>query len=420
MSSDSRKVTGNPQKIDTELPLIIVIDDDSLFQQQVEFILTGRYRILSRLRALADDLVTNSRVDTIILDLSMPGIDGVSFIKTIAKLNPKPKLLIASGHDLAILELAQNTAAMYGMSQTGILQKPLTRSSLLRALAQLDRIPAARDSSLNTVPRTFTDEDVHGGFIAGQFSAVYQPQVSIVNAEVIGLEALARWDHPEFGRLSPASFIEQIENSGDVVAFTLYMAEQAIQDTARLEVETGIALKVSVNVPPHVLRSECFIDQLIGKLEQYDFPAKRFQCEITERGLENTDPVILESMARLRMRGVQFSIDDFGIGQSGLSKLKSRAFDEVKIDRSFINDLSSSKGSRSIVESIIQLSRMVGFRIVAEGVEDRQTLKHSKSLGIQNVQGYYFAKPMPATDLARWILNWNSQGHVPLLPTRPV
>jgi EAL domain-containing protein (putative c-di-GMP-specific phosphodiesterase class I) len=106
------------------------------------------------------------------------------------------------------------------------------------------------------------------------------------------------------------------------------------------------------------------------------------------------------------MKGVQLSIDDFGIGQSGLAKLKSRAFGEIKIDRSFIQDLSSSSDSRSIVESIMQLSRMVGLRIIAEGVEDKLTLKHSKILGIQNIQGFYFARPMPATDLAQWVTHW--------------
>lgn len=395
--------------VDTALSRLLVIDDDPLFQKQVHVMLQGRYQVEANLRTVVDDLLTMSPVDTIILDLNMPGIDGVSFIKTIAALDPKPKLLIASGHDLSILELARSTATMYGLVRTDVLQKPVTRSSLLLALAQLDRMPVDNAAQAGGLPLRFSDDEVHRAFIAGEFTAAYQPQVSIISAEVIGLEALARWDHPEFGCLSPASFIEQIEDSADAMAFTLAIADMAIRDTVQLEQDTGIALKVSVNVPPHVLQSETFIDDLVQILTRHGLPAQQFQCEITERGLENPDPVILASMARLRMKGVQLSIDDFGIGQSGLSKLKSRAFDEIKIDRSFIKDLSSSSDSRSIVESIIQLSRMVGLRIIAEGVEDRLTLKHSKILGIQNVQGYYFARPMPASDLAHWINHWNSQ-----------
>ena len=394
---------------DKSLARLLVIDDDPLFQKQICIMLQGRYQVVANLRAVAEDLVTLSPVDTIILDLNMPGIDGVSFIKNIGSLDTKPKLLIASGHDMYILELAKSTAIMYGLTCTDILQKPVTSAGLLLALAQLDRMPAGSPATADTLPLKFSDEAIHKAFLAGEFSVAYQPQVSVSSAEVIGLEALARWDHPELGRLSPASFIEQIENSADALAFTMTIADMAIRDTVTLQKDTGLALKVSVNVPPHVLKSETFIDELMRLLTRYNLPAQQFQCEITERGLENPDPVILSTMARLRMKGVQLSIDDFGIGQSGLSKLKSRAFDEIKIDRSFIKDLSSSSDSRSIVESIIQLSRMVGLRIIAEGVEDRLTLKHSKILGIQNVQGYYFARPMPANELAPWINNWNSQ-----------
>ncbi|MDP2285355.1 MAG: EAL domain-containing response regulator [Pseudohongiella sp.] len=410
-------ITSNPD-LESALARLLVIDDDPLFQKQVKIILEGRYVVHANLRASAEDLCRDFPADTIILDLNMPGIDGVSFIKTIAALEPKPKLLIASGHDESILELAKSTAIMYGLSRTDVLQKPLTRSSLLRALSQLDRMPTASASLNSTMPPAFSDNEIHQGFTSGQFSALYQPQVSIITAEVIGLEALARWDHPEFGRLPPASFIEQIEHSQDAAAFTLYIAEIAARDTAQLAKDTGIALKVSVNVPPHVLQSETFIDELTQILLRHGLPPQQFQCEITERGLENPDPVIMASMARLRMKGIQLSIDDFGIGQSGLSKLKSRAFDEIKIDRSFIKDLSSSSDSRSIVESIIQLSRMVGLRIIAEGVEDRLTLKHSKILGIQNVQGYYFARPMPSYELGPWIKNWNLQGKTDLEQTR--
>jgi EAL domain-containing protein (putative c-di-GMP-specific phosphodiesterase class I)/CheY-like chemotaxis protein len=392
-----------------ELPRMLVIDDDPLFLHQMKIVLRGKYSVQTTLRAVEDEAACMSGASAVILDLNMPGVDGVSFIKTIATLEPKPKLLIASGHELSILELAKRTANMYGLHQTDVLQKPLTRSAVLKALAKLDRPSATAGARSTVMPPRFSDEEVFAAFKAGQFTAVYQPQVSVVSAEVIGIEALARWDHPDFGRLSPASFIEQIEDSNLVLTFTLQIAETAIRDTVQLEKDTGAAVKISINVPPQVLESEIFIDALMEKLTRHGLPTQRFQCEITERGLENPDPVVLASMARLRMKGVQLSIDDFGVGQSGLAKLKSRAFDEIKIDRSFIQDLASSSDSRSIVESIMQLSRMVGLRIIAEGVEDKLTLKHSKVLGIQNIQGFYFAKPMPAAELAQWVTNWGSR-----------
>lgn len=392
-----------------ELRRLLVIDDDPLFLEQMKILLRGKYSVQTTLRAVEDESVCLSGTDTVILDLNMPGVDGVAFIKTIALLEPKPKLLIASGHELPILELAKRTAKMYGLHQTDVLQKPLTRSSVLKALAKLDRLPSAVEVRSRIMQPRFSHEEVFSAFKAGQFSTVYQPQVSLLSATVIGIEALARWDHPEFGQLSPGSFIEQIEDSNLVVAFTLQIAETAIRDTVQLEKDTRTAVKISINVPPKVLESEIFIVELMEKLTRHGLPTQRFQCEITERGLENPGPVVLESMARLRMKGVQLSIDDFGVGQSGLAKLKSRAFDEIKIDSSFIQDLASSSDSRSIVESIMQLSRMVGLRIIAEGVEDKLTLKHTKILGIQNIQGFYFAKPMPAAELAHWVINWGSR-----------
>jgi len=117
------------------------------------------------------------------------------------------------------------------------------------------------------------------------------------------------------------------------------------------------------------------------------------------------------------MKGILLSIDDFGIGQSGLSKVKSRAFDEIKIDRSFIHDLAFSAESRSIVASILQLSRAVGLRVVAEGIEDESTLELSKTLGIKNVQGYFFSKPLQLGHLQEWLTDWSNKDNGPTGPT---
>ena len=401
MSQANKSPPGNGS-IPSTVPILLIIDDDPLFQKQVEFIVAGDYRVEKSLQALASDSVVLAQADTIILDLNMPDIDGISFIKTVASLNPKPKLLIASGHDESILELAKSTASMYGLNRTEILRKPITRTGLLRTLANLDQMP------LNTTIRsahvqTFSEDEILVGFRSGQFRVVYQPQVSLLTGEIVGVEALARWDHPTFGWLTPAHFIETLEDSLDVEAFTLAVAEIAIREIGQLDEKFGSSMKISINVPPQVLESETFIDRLMTYLTHYGMPPQRFQCEITERGLENLGPAVYTSLARLRMKGILLSIDDFGIGQSGLSKVKSRAFDEIKIDRSFIHDLAFSAESRSIVESILQLSRAVGLSVVAEGIEDESTLEHSKRLGIKNVQGYLFSKPLQLGNLLEWL-----------------
>lgn len=397
-------MTSSPEERHSaaELPLLLVVDDDPLFQKQVELIVVGHYQVETSLQALSINSFALTKADTIILDLNMPGIDGISFIKTVATLSPKPKVLIASGHDESILELARNTAAMYGLNRTEVLQKPISRASLLRSLANLDRMPTtARIRS--ALVQTFSEDEILAGFKAGQFRVVYQPQVSIRTGAIFGLEALARWDHPEYGCLSPAHFIETIEDSDNAEAFTLAIAEIAARDVRALEKEHNHEIKISVNVPPQVLDSETFIDELMACLNRHGVAPERFQCEITERGLENHGPAVSSSLARLRMKGILLSIDDFGVGQSGLSKVKSRAFDEIKIDRSFISDLANSADSRSIVESIMQLSRSIGLRVVAEGIEDARTLKHCRLLGIDIAQGYFFSVPLSLAKLQTWL-----------------
>ncbi len=386
-----------------QLPLLLVIDDDAFFQAQIKLFVDNKYAVTQSLSAMPPDALSLIQADTIILDLNMPGVDGVSFIKTIASLNPKPKLLIASGYDNSIIELARSAAELYGLTQTVVLQKPVSKDQLMQALVELEFIDYNHQPS-SRAPDNISKADIIKGSQAGEFLLFYQPQIALESSDIVGVEALVRWDHPQLGRLSPAYFIHSLEDSSEAIEFTLMIAEMAIRDTIHMSLASGFKGKVSINVPPNVLISETFTDRLCDMLMDHGLPPERFQCEITERGLESPSPQASATLARLRMKGIQLSIDDFGVGQSGLSKIKTRAFDEIKIDRSFISDLTSSLDSRSIVESIIHLASLVGMRVVAEGIEDNPTLLLTKRLGVANVQGYYCARPMPTEEFCSWLL----------------
>ena len=385
-----------------DLPSLLVIDDDAFFQAQIKLFVDGKYAVSQSLLAIPPDALSLVQADTIILDLNMPEVDGVLFIKTIASLDPKPKLLIASGYDNSIIELARNAAELYGLKQTVVLQKPVSKDQLFQALAELE-FSDRNSKPASLAPDNFSRADIIKGSQAGEFLLFYQPQIALESSDIVGIEALVRWDHPQLGRLSPACFIHSLEDSSEAIEFTLIVAEMAIRDTVHMSRESGFTGKVSINVPPNVLVSETFTDRLCAMLKAHGLPPERFQCEITERGVESPSPQASATLARLRMKGIQLSIDDFGVGQSGLSKIKTRAFDEIKIDRSFISDLTSSLDSRSIVESIIHLASLVGMRVVAEGIEDNPTLLLTKRLGVANVQGYYCARPMPTEEFCSWL-----------------
>jgi EAL domain-containing protein (putative c-di-GMP-specific phosphodiesterase class I) len=392
-----------------DLPLLLVIDDDRFFQAQVTALLQERYRIHQRFNAVDDLSEVLAMADTVMLDLNMPGVDGVSFITELAALEHPPKLLIVSGCDSTVLELARQTALLQGLRRTGVLRKPLTRQKLLEATRSLDELSADPTFIGAPVGVVFTESDVIDAARAGELAILYQPQICLDTREVTGVEALVRWDHPSLGRLSPAMFIEAIEASEHAEEFTLAIAKQALLDMVRLA-EAGVFHgKISVNVPPKVLESASFTDHLMALITAAQFPPERFQCEVTERGIENPSPAVSATLARLRMRGIQLAIDDFGIGQSGLSKLKSQAFDELKIDQSFIKDLANSAGSRSIVESVVHLANLVGIRVIAEGIENRGTLEVSASIGVPHAQGYHFARPMNVADLDAWLFSWQAK-----------
>lgn len=401
MPSDSNN-RGNRLHQIGNLPSLLVVDDDVFFQAQIKLFVDGKYAVSQSLSAMPPDASSLLQADTIVLDLNMPDVDGVSFIKTIASLNPKPKLLIASGYDKSIIELARSAAELYGLTQTVVLQKPVSKDQLLQALVALEFSDFDRQPTAGA-PDNISTADIIKGSRAGEFLLFYQPQIALESSEIVGVEALVRWDHPQLGRLSPAYFIHSLEDSSEAIEFTLMVADMAIRDTMHMSRASGFTGKVSINVPPNVLVSETFTDRLCAMLTAQGLPPERFQCEITERGLESPSPQASATMARLRMKGIQLSIDDFGVGQSGLSKIKTRAFDEIKIDRSFIGDLTSSLDSRSIVESIIHLASLVGMRVVAEGIEDNPTLLLTKRLGVANVQGFYCARPMPTEEFCSWL-----------------
>lgn len=384
-------------------PSLVVIDDDPVFRQQIKLMAGPGYTVYEFGGPLEIDEGTLLHAEYMVLDLSMPDIDGLTFIKALANLNRHTKLLIVSGHDQHVIELAQQTAQLFGIPVAGVLHKPVTSAQFHTAIDDLNRL-AEMSIPAKGLQKIINKQslDVETGMAAGEFTAYYQPQIDLKTARVIGLEALARWNHPLHGLLSPGSFIDSIESTSLSREFTLLMLEFAIADYMQSVQYLDPQITVSVNVPPEALKTEDFADQVILLLKRYKCPAHQLVCEITERGTEELNANASYAIARLRMAGIQMSIDDFGTGQSGLNKLKTHAYNEIKIDRCFIRDLSSSQDSLEIVKSIINLSHQIDLRVVAEGVETKDTLTLLKQLGCDVAQGFLLAHPMTIVKFVNW------------------
>ncbi len=237
--------------------------------------------------------------------------------------------------------------------------------------------------------------------MADQLVVHYQPKIDLAAGQVCGVEALVRWDHPRHGLLMPDRFIPLAERGGMMNSLTATVLDLSLTQL-RDWLGEGRDLDMAVNISARGLRNSEFVTIVEHLLRRHQIPGERLVLEITETTIAADPEGAREVLARLRNLGVRFSIDDFGTGYSSLAVLRSLPVSELKIDRSFISDLSHPEGL-AIVDYSVQLGHMLGLAVVAEGVERREDQTELARLGCDMAQGYWYARPMPAGDLSAWL-----------------
>ncbi len=257
---------------------------------------------------------------------------------------------------------------------------------------------ATMDAGLKA--RRALEVDMRKAVAEGEFEVHYQPLVDMKTNAVCGCEALLRWHHPQRGAVSPAEFIPVAEDTGLIVPLGERVLRQACADAASWPGD----LKVAVNISPVQFANQDVVQVVVNALAASGLPAHRLELEITEAVLLQNNQATRTTLHQLRSFGVRIAMDDFGTGYSSLSYLRSFPFDKIKIDRSFIGDLSDAPDSIAIVRAIIHLAKNLGMTTTAEGVETRQQLETVKALGCIEVQGYLYAPAMPAEDFVRTFL----------------
>jgi diguanylate cyclase (GGDEF)-like protein/PAS domain S-box-containing protein len=227
---------------------------------------------------------------------------------------------------------------------------------------------------------------------ANQLSLNFQPQMSLHSGQVIGAEALLRWYHPRLGAISPSRFIPVAEDSREtMIAIGNWVLEQACRQL-RIWLDAGHPpLRISVNVSIVQLRDESLLDHLSEVLQRFQLPADLLQLELTESTLMSDIEGAVHRIEALEALGVRISVDDFGTGYSSLSYLKDLPVDELKIDQSFMHDVSSNEGKAGIVQAIILMGKSLNLRVIAEGVEDKETVEFLTTNGCEGAQGYYYS-----------------------------
>lgn len=243
--------------------------------------------------------------------------------------------------------------------------------------------------------------DLRAAIDARQIALFYQPQASLATNQVTGLEALARWNHLTRGWIRPDQFIPIAETMGLIKSLTAQLIKRASKESAEWSAHWQIP--VAVNVSMRNLIDPHFPELLEEGARRGDIQPDRLKLEITESGVMADPARVLDTMQRLRAAGFRFAIDDFGTGYSSLAYLQRLPVEEIKIDRSFISQVTSDAGTAAIARATIELAGSLGLDVVAEGVEDEATWQVLRAMGCSTAQGYFLGRPMPAGEVQPWL-----------------
>ncbi len=237
-----------------------------------------------------------------------------------------------------------------------------------------------------------------------QFFLLYQPKIDIKSGRTNGVEALVRWKHPRLGIVPPDQFITLAEHTGSIKQLTVWVLKEALRQSRSWQ-KAGIEISVAVNLSVRSLQAPQLLDNIRGLLTTWGVASNFLRLEITESIIMADPALAMEVIKQLTAMGIRFSIDDFGTGYSSLSYLQRLPVDEIKIDKSFVMNMMADENSAAIVGSIIELAHNLGLKVVAEGVENKDTLDRLALDGCDAAQGYLISKPIPQEDLTAWLEN---------------
>jgi EAL domain-containing protein (putative c-di-GMP-specific phosphodiesterase class I) len=238
-----------------------------------------------------------------------------------------------------------------------------------------------------------------------QFSLDYQPRISLDKGECIGAEALMRWHHPEFGLISPGEFVPLAETTALIAPLTQWVLRNAML-TARRWQDLRKGLRVSVNISPRNLEEPHFVDLLMHDADRMGIDPSMVELEFTEGMIANNPAIVITQLERLRDKGFELAIDDFGSGYSNMSYLGKLPARYLKIDQSFIRTLEAEPKNQVLVRSIIDLAHALDFRVVSEGVETKGAYEMLRSWGCDEAQGYFMSRPLAEPAFREWLRDW--------------
>jgi diguanylate cyclase (GGDEF)-like protein len=363
-----------------------------------------------RLRDVVGDSGTAARIGGDEFGILVPGADAARAIRV------AEAILAALRKPIVIKGQAFDVGASIGVALCpGHADDPITMlkcADIAMYAAKRSRVGClvyAADRPEFQPVRVALISELRRGIEQNQLLLHYQPKIDLRTRAVEGVEALVRWFHPRDGLLPPSQFIELAEETGLIKPLSLWTLQTALLQ-CRVWHQQGAAMNVAVNLSADVIREPGLVEMIVANLLSADALPGWLTLEITESAVMGDPTSAKAALGRLRGMGVRIAIDDFGTGYSSLGYLCELPVDEIKIDRSFVQGLTSGGPSASIVRSVIDLGRNLGLRVVAEGAEDKETVELLESFGCEHVQGFYFSKPLAPADFAAWLVHSQRNG----------
>jgi c-di-GMP phosphodiesterase len=349
----------------------------------------------------------------LITDIRLTSGSGASLISHFGQHKLLEGVIIHSGVDQDILEAISATAKLQGIPFVKTLAKPLDHNAFKETLTHALLGFKRRQIQKTVIDHPeFTRELLIEMMVQQNFEPYFQVQVDAYTYEVRGVEALARL-HWQDSLIPPFVFLKAIEQYGLLDPFTDYMLEQSIIKLQQQRLED---ITLSVNVEYLTLAQSDFSKKVLSILDRHRFPAHRLIIELTENQ-SHIDGVLLDNLIELRLKGIQLSVDDFGMGYSGLNEMLTLPFTELKMDKQSIDSIDDSPKCLKIVKSILSMANHLDLNTVAEGIETKQQASRMRKLGADLLQGYLFSQPVPALELNAVIHRLNAFRDVPLRST---
>ena len=396
---------------------LLIVDDEPQVRKLLETLLQHEgYQTLSASSGEeALQLVAQQPPDLILLDVMMPGMDGYEVASQLKGDDTTAGIPI-----IMLSALSEQSARVSGLEAGAeeFISKPVERVELWLRVRNLLRLKERGDQASHSreLGQLQTGMNVHDLALQDlenalrhavereDFTVHYQPKVDIASGRICALEALLRWERPDYGPVSPAVFVPILERLGLIVPVGRWVIEQVCQQIAEWQRGAIGAVEVSVNVSGHQLIEGDLIADIARTLAQTGVEPHWLEVELTEGSLmENTQHTIA-SLQRLHAMGVKISIDDFGTGYSSLAYLRRFPIDTLKIDIAFIREVTTNPQDAAITRTIIELAHSLNLRVVAEGVETQAQLAFLKEAGCDQIQGYLFSRPLPVETLERLLL----------------